>query len=415
MKRHLVGGSVAALLLSLLACAAPRDAQAAFDPTVPGQPGLAVGITEPNPNFVWPAEDRAVPEPFAAWRAEFAALRPQIYRLVLDWPRLQPRPTAHADLDRRSDGCMRGVPPCLGWQGVREQLAALAAAQRRTGVQALVTITGTPGWAVPPVDGGCVREADPPRSRPPRDDALPAYRQLVRRVLRAAGRAGAELRYWTAWNEPNHPYFLTPQRAVCDMGSPTIAVAPYVALVRSLDRALARAPGDQEQFVGELASSVNGSAVTTGVGEFIAALPHDAVCASRVWLQHLYVGTTLSIEAVSTALDAHHCARPHAIWLTETGLGIARLGTPPDEPLPQDRPRACARVHEWLSGWHAHPRVTAVVQYTFREDPVFRTGLVPASMDHPYHTLRPWQAWGQRPDPGSPPPTDEQACGTVAG
>jgi hypothetical protein len=243
MKSDLLGRSVAVLLLSLLACAAPCGAHAAFDPTVPGQPGLAVGITEPNPNFVWPAEDRAIPEPFAAWRAEFAAIRPQIHRLVLDWPRLQPRQTARADLDRRADGCMRGVPPCLGWQGVRGQLAALAAAQRRTGVQALVTITGTPGWAVPPVDGGCVREADPPRSRPPRHDALPAYRQLVREVLRAARRAGVELRYWSAWNEPNHPYFLTPQRAVCDSSSPTIAVAPYVSLVRSLDRALAGRSG----------------------------------------------------------------------------------------------------------------------------------------------------------------------------
>ena len=414
MKGHLLGRGVAVSLLSLLACAAPCLAQASFDPTVPGQPGLALGITEPNPNFVWPAEDRAVPEPFAAWRTEFAALRPQIYRLMLDWPRLQPDPTVPADLDRASDGCSRGVPPCLGWQGVREQLAALAAAQRRTGVQALVTITGTPGWAVPPAGGGCVRATDPPRSRPPRDDTLPAYRQLVRRVLRAAGRAGAQLRFWSAWNEPNHPYFLTPQRAVCDVGSPTIAVAPYQKLVRSLDRALARAPGRQEQFLGELASSINGSTLTTGVGEFIAALPEDVVCASPVWLQHLYVGGTGTIDAAVRALDAHSCARPHAIWLTETGLGIARSGPPTDEPVPQDLPGACGRLHHWILHWYEHPRVTAAVQYTFREDPLFRTGLVPASMDHPYRVLRPWQAWGQRPDSSSPPPTAEQACGGAA-
>jgi hypothetical protein len=298
---------------------------------------------------------------------------------------------------------------------VRAQLAALAAAQRRTGVQALVTITGTPSWAVPAADDGCVRDTDPPRSRAPRDDALPAYRRLVRRVLRAADRAGAQLRYWSAWNEPNHPYFLTPQRAVCDVQSPTLAVGPYVKLVRSLDRALARAPGDQEQFLGELASSVNGSTVTTGVGEFIAALPDDVICASRVWLQHLYVGATLTTDAVVAALDAHHCARPHAIWLTESGLGAARLGLPPDEPLPQDGRRACTRMQAALLSWYANPRVTAAIQYTFREDPVFRTGLVPPSMDHAYRTLLAWQAWGQRPDPAAPPPTTEQACGTAAG
>jgi hypothetical protein len=412
MMSHLLGRAIAVSLLALLVFAAPCQAQASFDPTVPGQPGLALGVTEPDPNFLWPAEDRTIPEPFAAWRTEFAAVRPQIYRLVLDWARLQRDPAEPADLDRPVEGCMRGVPPCLGWQGVREQLAALAAAQRRTGVQALVTITGTPAWAVPAADSGCVREADPPRSRAPRNDALPAYRRLVRRVLRAADRAGAELRYWSAWNEPNHPYFLTPQRAVCDATSPTLALGPYLKLVRSLDRALARAPGDQEQFLGELASS-NGSPVTTGVAEFIAALPDDVICASRVWLQHLYVGATLPIDAVVAALDAHNCPRPHAIWLTESGLGIARLGTDPDQPLPQDRPRGCRRVHEWFLRFYEHLRVTAVIQYTFREDPVFRTGLVPASMDHPYATLRAWQAWGQRPDAGSPPPTGEQACGTA--
>src|SRR4051794_23595307 len=268
MSCRLLGWSVALSMLSLLACAAPSRAQAAVDPTVPGQPGLALGITESNPNFIWPAEDRALPEPFAAWRTEFQAVRPQIYRLVLDWARLQREPTAPADLGQPADGCMRGAPPCLGWHGVREQLAALAAAQRRTGVQALVTVTGTPVWAVPPTDTGCVREADPPRSRAPSDEALPAYRRLVRRVLRVARRTGADLRFWSAWNEPNHPYFLTPQRAVCDVSSPTIAVPRYVALVRSLDRALARAPGRQEQLLGELASSTNGSAVTTGVAEF---------------------------------------------------------------------------------------------------------------------------------------------------
>src|SRR5688500_3512386 len=98
-KGRLLGRSVAVSLLSLLVCAATCQAQAAFDPTVPGPAGLALGITEPNANFVWPAEDRAIPEPFAGWRTEFAALAPQIHRLVLDWPRLQPDPTVPADLD----------------------------------------------------------------------------------------------------------------------------------------------------------------------------------------------------------------------------------------------------------------------------------------------------------------------------
>ena len=394
----------------LLALAPPARAQAPFDPTVPGRPGLALGITEFNPNFVWPAEDRAVPEPFAASQTQFAALRPQIVRLALDWPSLQPDPGRRPDLHRRADGCARGVPPCLGWEGVSEQLAALAALQRRTGAQVLATITGTPEWAAPATVEGCTRPTDPPRSRVPRDEALRAYRRLVRAVLRAAEREGLELRYWSAWNEPNHPYFLTPQRASCDRASPTLAIAPYLKLVGALDRALARAPGAQQQLLGELAATGDGREVTTGVAEFIAALPREVICASPAWLQHAYVGSARSVELATAALDAHACERPHAIWLTETGLGTAVARPPSDSPPPQDRPEACARLHGWLLRWYDDPRVTAALQYSFREDPVFRTGLVSAPLDRAYQTLRPWQAWGQRADPGAPPPALEQAC-----
>ena len=404
------GTAVALLALALLALGPPAKAQTPFDPTVPGQPGLGLGITEFNPKFVWPAEDRTLSEPFATWRGEFQALRPRIIRLALDWPWLQPAASRRPDLDRPSDGCSRGMPPCLGWRGVREQLAALAALQRRSGVQVLVTVTGTPEWAAPATVDGCVRPTDPPRSRPPRDDALWAYRRLVRTVLRAAGREGIELRYWSPWNEPNHPYFLTPQRGICDRGSPTIAIEPYLKLVKALDRVLRRAPGEQQRLLGELAATRDGSMVTTGVAEFIAALPKDVVCSSPVWLQHAYVGSARSVELAIAALDAHGCEHPHAVWLTETGLGTAVARPPADTPPPQDRPDACTRLHGWLLRWYEHPRVTAALQYTFREDPAFRTGLVPAAMDRAYPTLRPWQVWGQRADSGQPPPTLEETC-----
>ncbi len=83
---------------------------------------------------------------------------------------------------------------------------------------------------------------------------------------------------------------------------------------------------------------------------------------------------------------------------------------PTDAPPPHDRLDACARLHAWLLRWYEHPRVTAALQYTFREDPVFRTGLVPASMDRAYPTLRPWRVWGQRDDPAQPPPMLEEVC-----
>src|SRR4051812_50157263 len=111
MKR-LLGRTIAVSLLALLVFAAPGHAQASFDPTVPGQPGLALGITEPDPNFLWPAEDRTIPEPFAAWRTEFAAVRPQIYRLVPDWAQLPRDPTEPAHPHPPPGGRQPGGPPC---------------------------------------------------------------------------------------------------------------------------------------------------------------------------------------------------------------------------------------------------------------------------------------------------------------
>src|SRR3954452_10705485 len=147
---------------------------------------------------------------------------------------------------------MRDVPPCLGWFGVRDQLKALAARQRAGGWQALVVITGTPDWAASPASG-CERANASPRSRPPRPDAMPAYRRLVTDVLAAAREAGADLRYWSAWNEPNLAPFVSPQRAACDPASPSLAPAAYTAITRTLIQALAQAPGDQQLVIGETA------------------------------------------------------------------------------------------------------------------------------------------------------------------
>ena len=51
--------------------------------------------------------------------------------------------------------------------------------------------------------------------------------------------------------------------------------------------------------------------------------------------------------------------------------------------------------------------MTAAFQYTFREDDIFRTGLVTTALDRAFPVLREWQAWGgtARPKPTDPPPS----------
>ena len=190
---------------------ADPDAHAADGAAPAGE--LAVGLTEQNPNFLWPAGAREVPAQFARWRDELAKLKPAYYRLVLDWPSLEPE-HGKPVFDGSNGGCLRDKQPCAAYGGLRDQLQALAARQREGGWETLVVLSGTPEWAARPA-GGCERDNTTPRSRPPRA-TWPTYTRFVERVLAEARERGAELSYWSPWNEPNHPYFVSPQRQECD-------------------------------------------------------------------------------------------------------------------------------------------------------------------------------------------------------
>ncbi len=207
-------------------------------PPIPaGGPGLAVGVTEFNANLVATPEQREIPAPWSSARDALGAIKPAYFRLVIDWASVQPSADAPAHLSAPHAGCMRATGPCLGWAGVRDQLKALASRQREGGWQALVVLATTPDWAAA-APTGCERPGTRARNRPPRAEALPAYRQLIIDALQAAREEGADLRFWSAWNEPNHPAFLSPQRSACDLSQPSLAPATYADLTRNLIQAL---------------------------------------------------------------------------------------------------------------------------------------------------------------------------------
>jgi hypothetical protein len=360
-------------------------------------PSLALGITEPNPNLFAPDEVLAIPEPWRSWREELVRIRPQLYRLVIEWNKIQPSRDAPADLQLSTGGCMRDKQPCAGYGGVTDQLRALAARQREGGWEALVVFTGTPDWAaVRPY--GCRREAF---AGAPRD--LEAYRQLVADVLGLAAAERAELRYFTPWNEPNHPYFLSPQRATCDPASPSRAIRPYARLARALRAELAEHGGDRRLVLGEMAGIREPSSRATSVGEMIRGLPRELVCAAGVWSQHAYIGGTDPVATVTSALADRRCPREHAIWITETGVGPAPGGFSLARGITSEA-QGCRLLHQRLRAWRADPRVRLAVQYTMREDDLFPTGLVTTDLARARPALREWQAWGAREDPADPPP-----------
>jgi hypothetical protein len=348
-----------------------------------GGAGLAVGVTEPNPNLVAAPGTFGVPQPWARWRDALGRLHPAYYRLVLDWSALQPtrRPANLAALDL---GCMRTMLPCLPFAGVRDQLRALASRQRRGGWIGVVVITGTPDWAAGP-PSRCEPRGTLLHARSPRAGALAAYRRLVADVLALARRVGAQLRYWSAWNEPNHPQFLSPP---CG----ETRAAAYAPIARALRTALAAAPGDQTQLVGETAE-------LRSLPRFIAQLPRDVVCSPPIYAQHAYIGGRDPVNTVARALAARGC--PHRVWITETGVG-----TPPFRLSASARVRhRCAALHRRLVRWWRDPHVPVAFQYTLREDNRFPTGLVSTDLSHALPALAEWTAWGGSRAPGAPPPT----------
>jgi hypothetical protein len=358
-----------------------------------GRPSLAVGITEPNPNLVAAPDTRAVPPEWVRWRDELAAIRPALYRLVVDWSAVQPEAGQAPDFDAPQNGCMRVLPPCAPYAGVRDQMRALASRQREGGWQALVVITGTPEWAATPASGCDAGDGAP------RADALPAYRALIAGLRTVAAQERTELRYFSPWNEPNHPQFLAPQRAACDAAARSLAPAAYAALAQAMREEL----GDDRRLVlGETAGSLRPTRRATSVAEMIGALPRELVCAAPVWSQHAYVGGTDPVASAGRALAAHRCPREHAIWITETGVGPAPEDLSIARGIAGER-EGCRQLRERLVAWHADPRITLAVQYTLREDDRFPTGLVTTDLTRGRLALKEWQAWGKR-DPAARPP-----------
>jgi hypothetical protein len=255
----------------------------------------------------------------------------------------------------------------------------------------MVVIMYTPPRYASPA-GGCEKDGTTPISRPPAD--LDAYREVIRSVQAEADRAGVDIPYWSPWNEPNHPYFMSPQRARCDASAPSAAVPAYAGLARAM---LAELREGQSLVLGELAATPEPRPLATGMTEFVDALPRDVVCAAPVFGVHEYAPDTDGdpIAPLTGALDAFGCEREHRIWVTETGAKTNRLT--PDA--------ACRADRADLERWADDPRVDAVFHYTLREDDQFPSGLVTTDLTEAYPALAEWQAWGgsdQRPESTCP-------------
>jgi hypothetical protein len=396
------------------------------EPTAPPAPRprpaartLAIGLTEANANLIVNREARPDVGALGAWRDRLAALRPRYFRLAVDWAQLQPHRDGPIEWDKPADGCMRGQPPCVPYAGLRDVLRAVRSQQQAVGgFEVLVAPYGVPDWAARAA-GGCERSNIGPRSRPITDAGLDGYRAMIRSLLALAREEGVELRWWTPWNEPNGPFFISPQRQGCSTNSTALAPGVYTRLARALRDELRAAPGRHDLVVGELADVSDRRRYAASIPEFFDALPDDVLCAAGVFSQHAYAQRGQeaddpgAVGQLERTLAGRPCTRGKPIWVTETGVGGAHVG---DRRAggPTTQRADCRAMAVSLARWHRDPRVTAAFQYTFRDDPVFPVGLTDVSLTRTWPAYDLWLAWGGERAPDGPAPALPAACHTGA-
>jgi hypothetical protein len=380
-------------------------------------PGLAVGLDERNANLLFSPLARAqAPAGFGWARAALAQLEPTFLRVDVDFAQLEPVP-GMLRLDMAADGCLRGNPPCAPFAGLSDQLAAAASQQRAHPGRFIVVIVvyGVPAWAAR-APHGCERAGTAARSRPINAAGLAGYRRLIDALLVLGAQRGVSLGYWSPWNEPNHPYFISPQRATCASAARSRALAVYSTLARAMRDELAARGVAHHLILGELAAFPHRRPLATGVSELIGGLPRDVLCAADVFALHAYarrgqatVGPGAVREA-ERALDARGgCGRRLTLWVTETGAGAPHAGARRPRG-PADMRAGCRELAGQLARWNADPRVTAAFQYTFREDTAFPVGLVDPSLTRLYPAFYAWRAWSARQGARGPAPPPVREC-----
>jgi hypothetical protein len=392
--------------------------------------GPAFGLTEDNAELLWsPYVPRATPDgtsplsargggPFQLAREQLSALHPSYVRLLIDWAALQPDPRQPPAFEARVSGCARAIGPCTAYGGVREELAAIASQQRASAgaeFQVVIDIFGTPEWAAQPASG-CERGGVGAFSRALSAAGLTGYRALIHGLVGLGAREGVALHWWAPWNEPNDPTFLSPQRSSCSAGAPAVAPVSYAQLARAMAAQLRAEGGDRHMLLGELNAYQAATSDRTSIAQFVSALPAEALCLADEWSLHAYAGRGSytpahdPVVALEAALDARGgCAREARIWVTEAGAGAPHPGLP-RRAGPAEEQAGCLALASQLRGWYRDPRVGAVLQYTFRDDPAFPVGLMDARLSRVDPAYRLWLAWVRARAAGEPPPTPARAC-----
>jgi hypothetical protein len=382
------------------------------------------GLTEDNAELLSSptASSTPVAPRLRLARERLTALHPSYLRLLVDWAALQPSASRAASLESVTSGCARTVGPCADYRGIAQELAAIASQQRaakahgEAAFQVVLDVFGVPAWAAG-APSGCELPGAQPFARPITPAGLAGYRQLIRALLALGAREGVELSWWSPWNEPNNPQFLSPQREACAAAAPSHAPAVYAQLAGAMADELEADGGTHHLLLGELAAYATDSPHRTSVASFVAGLPASVICLSETWSIHAYASygaggpTGQPVDELERALDARgECGGRARVWITETGVGAPHPGEQRETATAASEHEGCLALAAQLAGWTADERVQAIIQYTFREDPAYPVGLLSADLARVYPAYRLWLLYARARAQGQPLPPATALC-----
>jgi len=295
---------------------------------------------------------------------EIQALGVRWLRVNLYWQDVAPAPGAATvpDFDETDPAAYPG------W-ALYDRILAGA---RERGLRVLVSVTGpVPRWAT--------------RSRKDRV-TRPSPKRFERFVTAAGRRYGAQVDYWSVWNEPNHPDFLAPQYRKRRAYSPRL----YRQLFRAARKGLERSGNGRDRvLMGETAPRGNSNVVAPL--EFL----RGSLCLSSNyrkrrgcgrldvdgWAHHPYTTskgpwyvsdnrddvTIGSLSRLTRALDKARRARAVRkrvdVYLTEFGV---QSEPDPFSGVSEQRQAEYRSIGELIA--YRNPRVRAFSQYLMRDD-----------------------------------------------
>jgi hypothetical protein len=332
--RRSIGGIAAAFAAAAALCV----------PAASAAPGMLVGMLDDANTLGDPASTFPV----------LSELHVQVVRMTLSWRATAPTQPASP---RNPDD------PAYNWTRVDRAVQAADDA----GIQVLLTIWGTPGWA----NGGQAQQRAPTNARTLNDFAY------------AAAKHFPTVKLWLAWNEPNNPIDLAPQYTRSAGKWVLSSPAAYTKICRAVYTGVHAAAGGVKVACGATAPRGNdepgGTRPSVDPIAFLKGVKIAGLQTFDAWAHHPYPGS--HFETPTTRPPAYQHAvelgnidvltkeltrlyGPKRLWITEYGFQT----NPPDTFFGVSWAKQAAYVSQAFAIARKNPRIDLMTWFLLKDD-----------------------------------------------